>query len=291
MSSVNRDYSTISPSAGWLVKLKAFTQIPFAREAAQIMFPQEMNRDTSHFTLEERIAIVRWMIHFENRYWTVEKLLEETNPQRILEISSGYSFRGIDWCKRLPVHFIDTDLPELINIKTNIANQLIDDSAQSLTGKLEVLPLNAMDRESFMETMSRFSPGPVTIVNEGLLVYLGDEEKKQLCSTIHDVLKQHGGYWVTGDIYIKTTEKQPDAPFNEFSSEFRKMHRLDENRFDDLATAEQFFTDNGFNINKKLSLLPEKLSAASFLGDRKEAAIQKMQQSPSVRETWCLSVR
>jgi hypothetical protein len=289
MTTGNKDYSTISPSAGWLVKVKSFTTIPFAKEAAGILFPENEKQASTNYLEADRVAFFKWMIHFENRYLTVETLLEETNPQHILEISSGYSFRGIDWCQRLPVHFIDTDLPEITGIKTNITNQLIDDTGHLLTGKLEVLPLNAMNRENFMDITSRFSPGPITIVNEGLLVYLNNEEKKHLCSIIYDILKQRGGYWITGDVYIKIDEDKTDNLVNDTISSFRKQHQLDQNRFDSFEIAEQFFTSAGFIIDKKISFIPEKLSAFRLLGDKKEDAITKMSQAPTIRETWRLT--
>jgi O-methyltransferase involved in polyketide biosynthesis len=290
MTNENKDYSTISPSAGWLVNLKARTSIPFAKEAAAILFPPSPDAAPPKFTEEDRISIFKWMIHFENRYQTVEKLLEETNPQNILEISSGYSFRGIDWCLRRPAHFIDTDLPDLINIKTNITNQLIDDNEQPLKGKLEVLPLNAMQRDNFINVVSAFSPGPIAIVNEGLLVYLDNEEKKILCATIHDILKQRGGHWVTGDIYIKSPEDISSPGIKTITGDFRKQHRIDENRFDSYEAAEQFFTSCGFKVDKKISFLPERLSTLNLLGDRKEDTLKKIQEASSIRETWQLSV-
>ncbi|MGN6163438.1 MAG: hypothetical protein ACTHOF_02765, partial [Flavisolibacter sp.] len=73
----------------------------------------------------------------------------------------------------------------------------------SSKGKLEILPLNALDEQAFVEVVNRFAQGQIAIVNEGLLVYLNREEKLKLCSNIHKVLEQRGGYWITADIYIK----------------------------------------------------------------------------------------
>ena len=50
---------------------------------------------------------------------------------------------------------------------------------------MEILPLNALDEEKFNEVVSHFPPGEIVIVNEGLLMYLNNEEKQKLCSIIH----------------------------------------------------------------------------------------------------------
>ncbi|WP_315822535.1 hypothetical protein [Paraflavitalea speifideaquila] len=39
------------------------------------------------------------------------------------------------------------------------------------------MPLNALDEEQFNQVVALLPPGPVTIVNEGLLMYLNWDEK------------------------------------------------------------------------------------------------------------------
>jgi hypothetical protein len=41
----NRDYSSISPSARWLALTRATTSIPFAREAAILLFGEAVVRE------------------------------------------------------------------------------------------------------------------------------------------------------------------------------------------------------------------------------------------------------
>jgi hypothetical protein len=289
MSEISKNYSTISPSAAWLARLKSHTSIPFAKQAADILFAGDK---TPPPVLNEadRIAIFKWMIHFENRYRTVEQLLTGSNPQNILEISSGFSFRALDWCSRLPVHFIDTDLPDVIEQKKTITTQLVANNHIILKGTSYLQPLNALDRDAFLKTIEQLPPGPVSIVNEGLLVYLDDEEKKQLCAVIHHVLQERGGCWITADIYIKTPKEVEQNTVSELTSKFRTDHRIDENRFDDYTTAERFFNTAGFTIAKKLALVADQLSVLNLLGDKKAETIEKLGEMSRARETWCLTV-
>jgi hypothetical protein len=77
-----------------LLLTKALTSIPFARAAAQIVWGPEKLQEALHapFTKEG----IAWVLHFENRYRTIDKLLFPLQTSNVLEIASGFSFRGLD---------------------------------------------------------------------------------------------------------------------------------------------------------------------------------------------------
>lgn len=177
----NRDYNTISPSAKALLYLKGLTSIPFAKTAAeQMMLPDKYDSD---FNIREFGFWAR-VVHFESRYWSIDHLLEDTEVKNVLELSSGFSFRGLaSVAAHGDVHYIDTDLPDVITTK----KQLVEAIKPELKGTLEVLPLNALDEVAFEELISHFPEGEVAIVNEGLLMYLGTSEKEKLCRIIHSI--------------------------------------------------------------------------------------------------------
>ena len=185
-SQSNRDFNTISPSAKSLLLMKGLTNIPFAKEAAQLILNQENYKpdlSDKDYTFWARV------VHFENRYWSINQLLSELPAKNILELSSGFSFRGLDMVKQKECHYIDTDLPDLISQKKSFINALMKDE-NNFKGKLEILPLNALDEIQFEETVSRFPDGEIVIVNEGLMMYLNNDEKLKLCSNIRKVLKE-----------------------------------------------------------------------------------------------------
>jgi O-methyltransferase involved in polyketide biosynthesis len=277
-------YNSISPSATALIRLKAFTDIPFARAASALVGEDTLGRDLHKGTPE----FFRWLIHFENRYKSVDKMLEHVNPTNILEFSSGYSFRGLDLCLNKPVNFIDTDLPDVVKIKKNMVRQFLAEAGKKPKGNFDLLPLNVLDEKEFVNTVARFPAGPVTLINEGLLVYFDLTEKKTLCSIIHEILKERGGYWITADVYIKTNEPRSDTPSVDA---FRKEHHLDENRFDDFKSAEEFFRSCGFEVVYREELAIDRLSCLQRLSpEKREAVIQKLKTAPSIRQTWCLKV-
>jgi hypothetical protein len=92
-----RDFSTISPSARALLLLKGLTNIPFARKAAELMMhpdKYEPDFDNKDFGFWTRV------VHFEYRYSSVNQLLSALPVKNVLELSSGFSFRGLDMVRQ-----------------------------------------------------------------------------------------------------------------------------------------------------------------------------------------------
>ena len=212
-----RDYSTISPSAKALLFLKGYTNIPFARKAAELMaLPEkyEPDFDKKDFRFWARL------VHFESRYWSIDQLMAGLPIKNILEISSGFSFRGLAAVQQEGIHYIDTDLPEVIELKKQFIKELHPGEINP-NSKLETLPLNALDENAFEEIVSHFpADEPLIIVNEGLLMYLSTAEKEKLCKIIHNILDKRGGYWITADIYIKQRDEIPGMMDDKLSQFF-----------------------------------------------------------------------
>ncbi|WP_315822534.1 hypothetical protein [Paraflavitalea speifideaquila] len=107
-----RDFNTISPSAGALLMMKALTDIPFARDTAAMVGDLEAFTKSAR-EKRSRVLMGR-IIHFENRYKTIDLALSDINPQGILELSSGFSCRSLDTVLHKAVTYVDTDLPAFI---------------------------------------------------------------------------------------------------------------------------------------------------------------------------------
>lgn len=286
MPQQEKDYSSISPSAKSLLLAKAYTNIPFAKETAALMDHSEvfgMSFDEADFWFWMRV------MHFELRYWSIDQLLAQTDARNILELSSGFSFRGIARCNQdAGLHYIDTDLPELVATKQQMMAQL--QLGKDLKGRFELLPLNAMDDAAFDQVAQRFGEGPLSIVNEGLLMYLNLEEKTRLCRTIHQILKQRGGCWITADVYVKWTKQMgAELPQSDSEKAFFAQHHIDENKFDSYAAAQAFFEAQGFEVVKEavpdyasLSVLPQVMKVLP------EEARNSKEPPPKLQATWML---
>ncbi len=263
--------------------MKGYTNIPYAKELAQMMQGPEvfgLNFDDKDFWFWIRV------MHFESRYWSIDQLLRSTESKNVLELSSGYSLRGLDLCaKNESIHYIDTDLSEVVATKQRIIDQL--QPGDDIKGTFELLPLDVMNEAAFNSTIDRFGPGPITIVNEGLLMYLNMDEKKRLCKTIHSTLKQRGGCWITADIYVK---RLPGVIISQSKSEvaFMEQHHVEENKFESYEAA-AFFKEQGFDLVKEatqdyttLSVLPHLIKVLP------EETRNSKQPPPKIQATWML---
>jgi O-methyltransferase involved in polyketide biosynthesis len=286
MPEKQKDYSSISPSAKSLLLMKGYTNIPYAKETAALMQgPEIFNLD---FDNKDFWFWIRVM-HFESRYWSIDQLLKQTDARNILELSSGYSLRGLALCVHNEnIHYIDTDLPEVISTKRDMISRLHLDA--SVKGRLELLPLNAMDEPAFNAIVQRFDKGPLTIVNEGLLMYLNTEEKQKLCKMIHGVLKERGGCWITADIYIKLpAEVQANMPKSSSEASFLEQHNLEENKFESYEAAKAFFESQGFALVKEAEQDFDKLSSLPNLIKVLPEEMRKSKNPPpKIQATWML---
>ena len=248
MTSDARDFSSISPSAKSLLIVKSQTSIPFAREAARLAFGAE--RVEAELTEMRREPITGLRLqHFESRYRSLDTLLAETGLPRVLELAAGLSFRGLDLAGRESVHYLDTDLPAISALKADLVAKL---HPAALVGKLEVLALDALDPDSFRSTAARLAPGPLAIVNEGLLVYLNDGEKSRLAANIRDTLANMGGVWLTADVYVRSpVDVRP--PLSPRAQAFLDQHRVEENKFASWEAALGFFQTEGFVVRRRLA--------------------------------------
>ncbi len=279
-----RNFTTISPSAKMVLLFKAYTDIPFARQTAGLISqPEPFAFDFSNKDW------LFWMMtyHLENRYKSIDLLLKDKPVKNILELSSGYSFRGLNMIQQEDVHYIDTDLPDLVTKKKELALALTDERIPE-KGTLELLPLNVLDEKQFMEIAARFPKGELAIVNEGLLTYLNKTEKEALCKIIHQVLTDRGGFWITADIYIKDKTEFMDFKMDEKWQKFAEEHHIEENMFESFESAAAFFKRMGFAIDKEATVDRSELSALPHLLKNVSSEQLAQLKGTKIQTTWRL---
>jgi hypothetical protein len=62
--------------------------------------------------------------------------------------------------------------------------------------------------------------------------------------------------WITADIYLKTPAGMPPIGRDDRMRDFLVTHRVEENKFESFAAAEQLFTDAGFAITRREGASP-----------------------------------
>jgi hypothetical protein len=283
---MSRDYNSISPSAKSLLLAKSLTDIPFVADAVKLIYGNDALEHLSDRSFDD--VFLKRLVHFESRYLSLDSLLFASGSLNILEISSGYSFRGLDLVLRHPnIYYLDTDLQGVIDIKKDLVNQLIINEKLYLKGKLKTEALNALDEDVFLNAINQMPLGPISIINEGLLVYLNTNEKISLCKTIHKSLKQRGGYWITADVYVKRPALKNDN--NDHFSQFLEAHHVEDNKFDSFEQAENFFLEQGFKLTTKATSVWHQLSSLKYIDME---LLKKMKEQANkigrIRETWVL---
>jgi O-methyltransferase involved in polyketide biosynthesis len=239
-------YSTISPSAKSLLLVKAQTTLPYANEAARLLWGDDVVETDGRQQAEKTGADARRR-HFELRARSLDEALRDVGATRVLELAAGLSFRGLAMASREEVSYVDTDLSEIAEIKASLVPTL---HPAPLVGTLIVRPLNALDIVEFGTAVNELPSGPLAIVHEGLLMYLDDLEKTQLAANIRGALIDRGGWWITADVYVRSkTHLFREAR----TAQFLAKHRVEEKKFADWQAAETFFASNGFSVKKKIA--------------------------------------
>ena len=243
----SRDYSSISPSALSLLLMKAQSDLPYAKQAAIALWGDTAPSELADALAEENAR--RRLRHFVSRYRSLDRLLAECGCSNVLELAAGLSFRGLELARTTSTFYIDTDLPNIVALKSDLIAKL---PALPYRGSLHVRALNALDAASFEVTVTQFPAGPIAIANEGLLVYLDAHEKEQLAANVRAALQARGGVWLTADVYIQNPGgSAPNVSYGR-SRAFLDQHRVEQNKFADWPAAERFFTAQGFTIAHKL---------------------------------------
>jgi len=234
--------------------------------------------------------VILRIMHFEQRYRSIDKALQELGTSNILEFSSGLSLRGLDFCRDPNISYVDTDLPDLIATKQALVAEILQMTGGDQPENLIFKAMNALAEAEFINTISIFDDGPISIVNEGLLMYLDVKQKEQLCSIIHRILSTHGGYWITADIYRRDQEerKNIDKYYNVSDKEFVKKHNIEQNKFGSFDEAEALFLRCGFEILQKVEVEKNNLSASKLLLENYPSAEEIFLGSKKTRETWVL---
>lgn len=239
--------------------MRAQSDLPFAKEAAIRVMGSEVV-EAEHARLRALPGSEFRLRHFIERYRSIDLLLAAlawpAGITTVVELGAGWSLRGLAVTMERAVTYVDTDLREVIEGKRALIDELLvapdGRSVDRPVGDLRVRALDALDADAFRALIGELPPGPIAIVNEGLLMYLGPEEKQRLAASIREALVARGGVWITADIYLRMPEGAPRIGQDDRLKNFLAAHNVEENKFESFAAAERFFVGAGFTIEKRV---------------------------------------
>ncbi len=242
------DFNKISPTALLVAYARQFSDIPYAKEIAELTNAEATVNQFVSQTEEQPIGIAALI---EARYKAIEQVRTRFDATQILELASGLLPRGTILSQDPAIAFVESDLPEMIRQKQQLVQQLVGKRAN-----LHFLEIDATSNLNSQLLSDYFKPSkPVTILCEGLLMYLTFAEKQKVFANVRDILQTYGGVWITPDFTTKIgAEKMGklDYAFQPVRQKIASLTKrsIAENEFDDFEHVKQFVQEQGFQIEE-----------------------------------------
>ena len=248
-------FEKISPTALLVAYARQFTDIPYSKELSQLVNAEavveqfEGTLERSQGQKSSRPAEV--VALFEGRYKAINQLMAQFPTTQIIELASGLLPRGMMMSEDSSNIFIESDLPGMIRHKQQLVKQLIGYRSNlhfvaiDATSQPSQFPLNA-DYLDFQK--------PITVITEGLLMYLTLEQKKQVFTNVRELLEVYGGVWITTDFITKEdlSKRYECSPnWQKFEIAIGQMTEtsIRDTYFDNLEHVRQFVAQQGFELN------------------------------------------
>lgn len=226
-------FESISPTAILTSYPRTFTDIPYEKE----IYKWLEENSNEEVTLNKMLAP-----EIEARYKLTNKLLDSFNISQVLELAAGYCSRGLIYSNK-GYNYVEVDLEGVAKNKERLLN-----SISKIPSNLHILSGSALEKTTFEKCENYLENREVAVINEGLFRYLTFDEKKKVAENIYEVLKAHGGVWITCDVTPKRFMKKQDKclpQFNSTLSEKVARNTLSD-RFENVEHIKSFFGEIGF---------------------------------------------
>lgn len=256
-----KSYEKISPTAMIVAYFRTFSDIPFSKDIFEELEKRKPGQMDFNYIPNSRAVL------FEARHKIVDYLIRKMNFKQVLEMSAGYSPRGLDMTSNPNFLYIETDLPGIIEEKKKIAKKILA-KRNFKRPNLRFAEANALDQNQVKNTARYFSEGGIAVVSEGLVRYLSHPEKTRLAKNVKELLIERGGIWIVPDIEVR--EKLSNNP--SYQNSTRKISKetgtdIKRNMFADISEAKNFFEKLGFAVEiHNLSKVAKNLHSAGKLG-------------------------
>ncbi|MEM1392676.1 MAG: class I SAM-dependent methyltransferase [Cyanobacteria bacterium P01_H01_bin.150] len=251
-------FEKISPTALMVAYARQFTDIPYSKELSQLVnaesFVEKLDAAVEQFQGHKLDRPVETAALFEARYKGINQLIAEFSSSQILELASGLLPRGMNFSQNSENIFIESDLSAMIAQKQQLVKQLIGNRSNlhfeniDATSQPSQFPLNA-------NSAGLSKAEPITVVCEGLLMYLTLEEKRMVFSNVRELLQVYGGVWITHDLTTKEnlSHRWTVSPsWHKFEETVNQMTEtsLTDTHFENFEHVQEFATKQGFKVNK-----------------------------------------
>ncbi|HEY2511580.1 MAG TPA: class I SAM-dependent methyltransferase [Polyangiaceae bacterium] len=206
------DASLISVTAKLAAYYRQFSDIPFAAEVAKRIGADEAFARILHDHGLSREKLTFYAPMFEARYKSITQVILASGTPQVLELASGYSLRGLDLARNHQLRYVETDLPEVVATKLGLLEDVRKHHGLSPIPEHAVTAADALDFEQVRAAAAALDRRrPLTVLCEGLIMYLSRKETERLATNIHGLLGEFaGGSWITPDFSFR--EETRDLP-------------------------------------------------------------------------------
>lgn len=203
------DHSLISVTAKVAAYYRQFSDIPFAAEVARRIGADEAFERILREHQLERDKLTFYAPMFEARYKSITRLIIASGASQVLELASGYSLRGLDLSRGGTIRYVETDLPDVVATKRGLLEDIRRQHGLQPSPGHVVASADALDLEQVRAAVAALDRRqPLTILCEGLIMYLSKSETEQLATNIHRLLGEFaGGCWICPDFTFRGEAK------------------------------------------------------------------------------------
>jgi len=249
---VPADSALISVTAKIAAYYRQFSDIPFAKEVAerigadaafdQILKENGLDRDQLTF----------YAPMFEARYKSITQLILQSGASQVLELASGYSLRGLDLTRSGPLRYVETDLPDVVEAKLRLLEEVRQHHAIPQNPHHVVTAADALDFDEVRSSASGLDRSrPLTVLCEGMIMYLSREQTEQLATNIRRLLGEFvGGSWITPDFTFRAEAKDlpPERVRLREAITGVTQRQVDASAFEDARDLATFLGRMGLNV-------------------------------------------
>lgn len=267
------DHARVAPTAWGVSYLRTFSDIPLSQEFFDVLnrnVQAQGEPDIATSSFRDYLAP-----QLEARYKLVDQLILAQGSTQVLELAAGVATHGINLTRAHDgLRYVELDLPVVVAQKEAI----LKDLGLDVPAQLAIVAGSALSEADIRRATSSFDPGEsLTVVNEGLMRYLTFDEKAVLARTVHGLLTEFGGAWVTPDISLKQALSRENDVSSGHTERLKQTTGIDidKNVFDDVEHAARFFGELGFSIERHSFLeVSNQLVSPARLGMTEEAVRQ-----------------
>jgi O-methyltransferase involved in polyketide biosynthesis len=249
---VPADYSLISVTAKVAAYYRQFSDIPFAQEVAKRIGAEAAFDQILREHGLERDKLTFYAPMFEARYKSLTQLILQSGASQVLELASGYSLRGLDLTQSHEIRYVETDLPDVVTAKLRLLEDVRQHHRLPPSSQHVVTTADALDLAQVRAVAAVLDRRqPLTVLCEGLIMYLSKTETEQLARNIHRLLGEFaGGSWITPDFTFRVEAKDlpPERVRLREAIIGVTQRQIDASAFEDGHDLATFLGRVGFNL-------------------------------------------